>query len=124
MEIDMENQDKKKEVSISQYYDYESSESFWICVKNTVKIIFSQLLYWGLIVYYAFKSTTLSKRDKVKILAALVYLILQSDFIPDAIPVVGVIDDAAILWAVLRLLVVIDDNIKAQAAERVRQWFG
>ena len=120
----MENQEKNKGVIISQHYDYENGKGLWDCIKNTIKIIFTHLLYWGLIVYYAFKSTTLSKRDKVKILAVLVYLILQSDFIPDAIPVVGIIDDAAILWAVLRLLVVIDDSIKAQAAERVRQWFG
>jgi uncharacterized membrane protein YkvA (DUF1232 family) len=64
----------------------------------------------------------LSAKDKAKIVAALAYLILPVDLIPDAIPVVGVIDDAAILWAVLRLLVVIDDSIKAQAAERVRRW--
>ena len=61
-------------------------------------------------------------KDKAKIIAALAYLILPIDLLPDAIPVVGVIDDAAILWAVLRLLVVIDDSIKVQAAERVRQW--
>ena len=124
MEMDMGSQDKKKEVGISQYYDYESTEGFWNCVKNTVKIIFSQLLYWVLIVYYAFKSTTLSKRDKVKILAALAYLILQSDLIPDAIPVVGIIDDAAILWAIFKLLVVIDEEVKRKAREKVRQWFG
>lgn len=123
MEMDMGSQDKKKEVGISQYYDYESTEGFWNCVKNTVKIIFSQLLYWVLIVCYAFKSTTLSKRDKVKILAALAYLILQSDLIPDAIPVVGIIDDAAILWAIFKLLVVIDEEVKRKARERVRQWF-
>ena len=123
MEMDMGSQDKKKEVGISQYYDYESRESFGICVKNTVKIIFSQLLYWVLIVCYAFKSTTLSKRDKVKILAALAYLILQSDLIPDAIPVVGIIDDAAILWAIFKLLVVIDEEVKRKAREKVRQWF-
>lgn len=123
MEMDMGSQDRKMEVGISQYYDYESSESFGNCVKNTVKIIFSQLLYWVLIVYYAFKSTTLSKRDKVKILSALAYFILQSDLIPDAIPVVGIIDDAAILWAIFKLLVVIDEEVKRKAREKVRQWF-
>ena len=32
-------------------------------------------------------------------------------------------ETTAILWAIFKLLVVIDDSIKAQAAERVRQWF-
>ena len=99
---------------------YKSNESMLDWVMGAVK----WLAYWALVVYYALQSPTLSAKDKAKIVAALAYLILPFDILPDAIPVVGVIDDAAILWAVLRLLVVIDDSIKAQAAERVRQWFG
>ena len=91
---------------------------------GAVKRIAAWLAYWALVVYYALQSPALPWKDKAKIIAALAYLILPFDILPDAIPVVGVIDDAAILWAVLRLLVVIDDSIKAQAAERVRQWFG
>mgnify|MGYP003392344909 FL=1 len=91
---------------------------------GAVKRVAAWLAYWALVVYYALQSPTLSAKDKAKIVAALAYLILPFDILPDAIPVVGVIDDAAILWAVFRLLVVIDDSIKAQAAERVRQWFG
>ena len=120
MGIDMENQEK--EVIVSQYSAYKVDKSLWDCIKDTVKIIFTHLLYWVLMVFYALRSSVLLKRDKIKILAAIAYFVLQSDFIHDAIPVVGVIDDAAILWAVLRLLVVIDDSIKAQAAERVRRW--
>ena len=99
---------------------YKSNESILDWVMGAVK----WLGYWALVVYYALQSPTLSAKDKAKIVAALAYLILPFDILPDAIPVVGVIDDAAILWAVFRLLVVIDDSIKAQAAERVRQWFG
>ena len=99
---------------------YKSNESILDWVMGAVK----WLAYWALVVYYALQSPALPWKDKAKIIAALAYLILHFDILPDAIPVVGVIDDAAILWAVLRLLVVIDDSIKAQAAERVRQWFG
>ena len=98
---------------------YKSNESILDWVMGAVK----WLVYWALVVYYALQSPALPRKDKAKIIAALAYLILPFDILPDAIPVVGVIDDAAILWAVLRLLVVIDDSIKAQAAERVRQWF-
>ena len=97
---------------------YKSNESILDWVMGAVK----WLAYWALVVYYALRSPALPRKDKAKIIAALAYLILPFDILPDAIPVVGVIDDAAILWAVLRLLVVIDDSIKAQAAERVRQW--
>ena len=99
---------------------YKSNESMLDWVMGAVK----WLAYWALVVYYALQSPALTWKDKAKIIAALAYLLLPFDILPDAIPVVGVIDDAAILWAVLRLLVVIDDSIKAQAAERVRQWFG
>lgn len=99
---------------------YKSNESILDWVMGAVK----WLAYWALVVYYALQSPALPWKDKAKIIAALAYLVLPFDILPDAIPVVGVIDDAAILWAVLRLLVVIDDSIKAQAAERVRQWFG
>ena len=99
---------------------YKSNESILDWVMGAVK----WLAYWALVVYYALQSSALPRKDKAKVIAALAYLLLPFDILPDAIPVVGVIDDAAILWAVLRLLVVIDDSIKAQAAERVRQWFG
>ena len=99
---------------------YKSNESMLDWVMGAVK----WLAYWALVVYYALQSPALPWKDKAKVIAALAYLLLPFDILPDAIPVVGVIDDAAILWAVLRLLVVIDDSIKAQAAERVRQWFG
>lgn len=99
---------------------YKSNESILDWVMGAVK----WLAYWALVVYYALQSPALPRKDKAKIIAALAYLILPFDILPDAIPVIGVVDDAAILWAVLRLLVVIDDSIKAQAAERVRQWFG
>ena len=97
---------------------YKSNESMLDWVMGAVK----WLAYWALVVYYALQSPALPRKDKAKIIAALAYLLLPFDILPDAIPVVGVIDDAAILWAVFRLLVVIDDNIKAQAAERVRRW--
>lgn len=102
---------------------YKSNESILDLAIGAVKRVAAWLAYWALVVYYALQSPALTWKDKAKIIAALAYLLLPFDILPDAIPVVGVIDDAAILWAVLRLLVVIDDSIKAQAAERVRQWF-
>lgn len=99
-----------------------SEESILDWAIGAVKRIAAWLAYWALVVYYALQSPALPWKDKAKIIAALAYLILPFDILPDAIPVIGVIDDAAILWAVLRLLVVVDDSIKAQAAERLRQW--
>ena len=102
----------------------DSGEAILDWAIGAVRRVAAWLAYWALVVYYALQSPALPWKDKAKIIAALAYLLLPFDILPDAIPVVGVIDDAAILWAVFRLLVVIDDSIKTQAAERVRQWFG
>lgn len=99
---------------------YKSNESILDWVMGAVKC----LVYWALVVYYALQSPALPRKDKAKIVAALAYLILPVDLIPDAIPVVGIIDDAAILWAIFKLLVAIDEEVKLKAREKVRQWFG
>ena len=91
---------------------------------GAVKRVAAWLAYWAMVVYYALWSPALAWKDKAKIIAALAYLILPVDLIPDAIPVVGIIDDAAILWAIFKLLVVIDEEVKRKAREKVRQWFG
>lgn len=51
MGIDMENQEKEREVIVSQYSAYKVDKSLWDCIKDTVKIIFTHLLYWALIVF-------------------------------------------------------------------------
>ena len=99
---------------------YKSNESILDWVMGAVK----WLAYWALVVYYALQSPALPKKDKAKIIAALAYLILPFDLLPDAIPVVGVIDDAALLFALFRLFVTIDDSVRLQAREKTRQWFG
>ena len=66
---------------------------------------------------------TVYNRILWKGIAALAYLIFPLDLIPDAIPVVGILDDAALLFALFRLFVTIDDSIRAQARGKTRQWF-
>ena len=98
--------------------------TFYAKPTNFFHLILSKLAYWILVIYYALQSPTLPAKDKAKIIAALAYLIFPLDLIPDAIPVVGVLDDAALLFALFRLFVTIDDSIRAQAREKTRQWFG
>ena len=100
------------------------SEDFYQKPQSFTKTIISKLTYWVLVIYYALQSPTLPTKDKAKIIAALAYLILPIDLIPDAIPVVGILDDATLLFALFRLFVTIDDSIIAQAREKTRQWFG
>lgn len=103
---------------------YKSNESILDLAIGAVKRVAAWLAYWALVVYYALQSPALPWKDKAKIVAALAYLLLPFDLLPDAIPVVGVIDDAALLFALFRLFVTIDDDIRVQAWEKKRQWFG
>jgi uncharacterized membrane protein YkvA (DUF1232 family) len=92
--------------------------------KNIIVRIISSLTYGVLVIYYALQASTLSVKDKAKIIAALAYLVFPLDLIPDAIPLAGILDDGALLYALFRLFVTIDDSVKAQARAKVRQWFG
>ena len=100
------------------------ADGFYQKPQSLTRTILSKLSYWVLVIYYALQSPTLPTKDKAKIIAALAYLIFPLDLIPDAIPVVGILDDAALLFALFRLFVTIDDSIRAQAREKTRRWFG
>ena len=90
---------------------------------NILKAILSKLVYWVLVIYYALQSPSFPTKDKAKIVGALLYLISPIDLIPDVIPVVGILDDAALLFALFRLFVTIDSNIIEQARDKTTQWF-
>ena len=110
---------KQTEVS-----DKPRPNTFYAKPANFFHLILSKLVYWILVIYYALQSPTLPTKDKAKIIAALAYLVFPLDLIPDVIPVVGILDDAALLFALFRLFVTIDDSIRAQAREKTQLWFG
>lgn len=56
---------------------------------------------------------------------ALAYFVLPFDAIPDFIAGVGYTDDLGVLAvAIATLAYYIDDDVRAQASERLRTWFG
>ena len=65
-----------------------SGESILDLAIGAVKRVAAWLAYWALVVYYALRSPALPWKDKAKIIAALAYLLLPFDILPDAIPVV------------------------------------
>lgn len=104
--------------------DKPRPNTFYAKPTNIFHLILSKLVYWILVIYYALQSPSLPTKDKAKIIAALAYLIFPLDLIPDTIPVVGILDDGALLFALFRLFVTIDDSVRAQAREKARWWFG
>lgn len=104
---------------------FYSEEKFWNKLLRYGKKAGAKVVYYALLLYYAMQSPAVSKTDKLLIVGALGYLILPVDAIPDFIPAVGFTDDlGAILLALRKIYLSIDDNIKEQAYSKVKDWFG
>lgn len=114
----------KHNIRQTEVNDKSCPNTFYAKPTNLIHLILSKLTYLVLVIYYALQSPTLPMKDKAKIIAALTYLVFPLDLIPDAIPIVGVLDDGALLFALFRLFVTIDDSIRAQAREKTRRLFG
>jgi uncharacterized membrane protein YkvA (DUF1232 family) len=70
------------------------------------------------------QSDKVSTSNKAIIIAALGYMISPLDVVPDAIPIVGLGDDLAVLLYVLKKVWTdIDPEIQQRAKEKLAQWF-
>ncbi len=84
----------------------------------------AKLVYAALILYYTLQSDKVSKTDKAMIIGALGYMISPLDVVPDAIPIVGLTDDLAVLIYVLKKVwTEVEPEIKAKAKDRLEKWF-
>lgn len=123
--IKKEFEDKITEEQIMVTAEHYSEEKFWNKLAKYGKKAGAKVVYYALLLYYAMQSPVISKKDKMLIIGALGYLILPVDVIPDFIPVVGFTDDlTAILLALRKIYMSIDENIKEQARVKTEDWFG
>lgn len=84
----------------------------------------SKLVYTALVLYYTLQSDKISVKDKAIIVGALGYLISPLDVVPDAIPIVGLGDDLAVLAYVLnKVLGKVSDDVKEKAQQKLNKWF-
>ena len=84
----------------------------------------AKLVYAALILYYTLQSDKVSKADKALIVGALGYMISPLDAVPDAIPIVGLTDDLAVLVYVLKKVWVnVEPEIKEKARTRLSKRF-
>ena len=111
--------------SIQVYEKQYSEEKFWIKISKVAKNAGIKVIYMALLLYYALDSTSLSVKDRALIIGALGYFILPLDLVSDLMPAIGFLDDAAILLAIIKLLIVgIDNKVIALAKGKLSQWFG
>lgn len=83
----------------------------------------AKLVYVSLILYYTLQSDKVSIKDKAIIVGALGYLISPLDVIPDAIPIIGLGDDLAVLLYVLNKIGHVSEEIKDKAKSKLVKWF-
>ena len=84
----------------------------------------AKLIYAALILYYTLDSKQVPLKDKAIIIGALGYLISPLDVMPDAIPIVGLGDDLAVLIYVLKKVWgEVSEEVKEKAKAKLNQWF-
>lgn len=111
--------------NIESYQSEYSESGLWKKVKTVAKKAGIKTIYMVLLLHYVLKSPNVSIEDKAKIYGALGYFILPIDLIPDYIPIVGYSDDvAALAYALHAVWKNVTPEIKQQAQQKLRSWFG
>ena len=106
------------------YSDKFSSGDFVDKIQRIAKRAGSKLVYGSLLLYYTVQSDKVSRKDKAIIIGALGYLISPLDVMPDAIPIVGLADDMAVLVYVLKKVwSLVSDEAREKAKSKMLQWF-
>lgn len=113
------------EFKSARYRSHYSDASFWDKLKWYSKVAGMKVVYPALLLQYMMKSDDVPLKAKLILSAALGYFILPIDFIPDVAPLLGFTDDLGVLVLILRQMAVyVTPEIKAQAREHLRKWFG
>jgi uncharacterized membrane protein YkvA (DUF1232 family) len=101
-----------------------SQSDFVEKISRVAKRAGAKLVYAALILFYTLQSDKISVKDKAIIIAALGYLISPLDVVPDAIPIVGLGDDLAVLVYVLKKVWTdIDPKVQERAKNKLKEWF-
>lgn len=113
------------EIKSAKYRRHNSDATFWDKLKRYAKIAGMKVVYPALLLQYLLKSDQVPVKAKLILSAALGYFILPIDFIPDFAPLVGFADDLGVLLMILKQMATyVTPEIKDQAREHIRKWFG
>lgn len=93
-------------------------------ISRVAKRAGAKMVYAALILFYTLQSKNVSTANKAIIIGALGYLISPLDVVPDAIPIVGLGDDLAVMLYVLKKVYTeVDPEIISRAKEKLSNWF-
>lgn len=106
------------------YANKFSQSDFVEKISRIAKRAGAKLVYAALILYYTLQSDKVSTANKALIIGALGYMISPLDVLPDAIPIVGLTDDLAVLLYVLKKVWGdVAPEIQEKAKSRLSKWF-
>ncbi len=113
------------EKALQEHSKHYSENGLWEKIKKYSKKAGSSAVYAVLLLYYVLQKKEVPKKSKAVILGALGYFILPLDFIPDIAAGIGFTDDIGALVAALwQVSMYIDADVKQQARDRLKSWFG
>ena len=96
-----------------------SDGAFWAKVKHFAKKAGAKVIYYALLLYYAHASLKTPAWARIVILGALAYFICPFDLTPDIVPIVGFLDDLAILVAALKAMLGIFAKVRLVAPKTI-----
>jgi uncharacterized membrane protein YkvA (DUF1232 family) len=103
---------------------YYSAPRFWHKLSRAARKAGRDVVEKALWLYFAAQRPETPKWAKVTVYAALGYLIMPLDTVPDVTPAAGFADDLGVLAvAVATIAAYIDANVKARAAQVLARWF-
>lgn len=110
-----------KEGYIKEYSD----QGFWDKLLSYAKAAGKEVIEKALWLYYAAENPKTPSWAKTIIYGALGYFIFPIDAIPDITPAVGYADDLGVLAsAIATVSFYINDDVKIQATQKLKEWFG
>jgi uncharacterized membrane protein YkvA (DUF1232 family) len=101
-----------------------TAASFWSKLGQTATRAGREVVEKSLWLYFAAQRPETPKWAKATVYAALGYLILPLDAVPDIAPVAGYSDDLGVLaFALATISRYVDDGVRARAAAVLARWF-
>lgn len=99
-------------------------DSFWAKVRNFALAAGKEVIEKALWLYYAAQAKGTPVWAKTTIYAALAYFVFPLDAVPDMVPVAGYTDDlGALAAATATVAMYITSEVKAQAQQKLSDWF-
>lgn len=121
----MENYDLELAKELEKGDKHYSDDKLWKKLTKFARKAGASVVYAVLLLYFTLQKPEVPKKTKAIIIGALGYFILPFDLIPDLAVGIGYTDDLGALGiALIQVAMYIDEDVKNEAKEKLKDWFG